>query len=153
MLGAVSRSPRGASRTDPRVFIYAGFDFAMAVVYAIVFTRYLPAYRAGPALLCWLLVAAVAAMGVGMLLRGRWGWRLAVGACGTLLALEVVILVLMLTAAAFLSGVYGSFGRGGAGMAVLVALLTIEIIALLPALQLKFLMTRSGRRAFGQRAA
>lgn len=142
MLAAVS------GRRDPRVFIYAGFDFAVAVIYAIAFGRYLPAFRPGPALMCWVLVAAVALMGAGMLMRGRWGWRIAVGACGTLLALEVVLLVLILTAAAFLAGVYGSFGRGGAGMAVLAALVTIEVIALLPALQLKFLMTRAGRRAF-----
>ena len=134
---------------DPRVFIYAGFDFAVAAVYAIAFARYLPAYRIGASLLCWTLVGVVALMGIGMLWRGKWGWRIAVGACGTLLALEVLVLVLMVSAAAFLAGVYGSFGRGAAGMAVLGALLTIELIALLPALQLKFLMTRAGRRAFG----
>lgn len=137
-------------RTDPRLFIYAGLDFLFAAIYAVVFARLLPAYRIGPALLCWALVAVVAAMGLGMVLRGRWGWRIAVGACGTLLALELVLLILMLSAAAFLAGVYGSFGRGGAGMAILAALVTIEVIALLPALQLKFLLTRSGRRAFGR---
>ena len=137
-----------SDRTDPRVFIYAGFDLLFAIIYAVVFTKLLPAFRVGPALLCWVLVLAVALMGIGMLLRGKWGWRIAVGACGTMLLLEVVLLVLMLTAAAFLSGVYGSFGRGGAGMTVLAALVTIEVIALLPALQLKFLLTRAGRRAF-----
>lgn len=146
MLAPVRRS------TDPRVFIYAGLDFLFGVIYAVVFSQLLPAYRTGPALLCWALVAVVAAMGAGMLLRGKWGWRIAVGACGTLLLLEVVLLVLMVSAAAYLAGVYGSFGRGGAGMTVLAALVTIEVIALLPALQLKYLMTRAGRRAFDRAA-
>lgn len=137
------------SARDPRVFIYAGFDVAMALVYAIVITRVAPPFRAGPALLVWLLVVAALAMGAGMLIRSRWGWRLAVGGCGFLLVLEVILLVLILASAAFLSGVYGAFGKGGAGMAVLVALLTIQMVALLPSLQLKFLMTRAGRRAFG----
>jgi hypothetical protein len=129
------------------VFIYAGLDFLFAAVYAVVFTRLVPAYRLESTLICWALVLAVAAMGVGMLIRGRWGWRIAVGACGTMLALEVLLLALLLTAASFLAGVYGSFGRGGAGMTALIALLSIEVFALLPALQLKFLLTRAGRRA------
>jgi hypothetical protein len=145
MLTAVSRAT-----ADPRVWIYAACDLLFAVVYAVVFTRLVPAYRAGPMLFCWALVVVVAIMGVGMLVRGKWGWRLAVGACGTMLALELLLLVLMITAAAFLAGVYGSFGRGGAGMTVLIALLSFEVIALLPALQLKFLLTRAGRRAFGK---
>lgn len=136
------------SRRDPRVFIYAGFDFAMALVYAVVITRVTPPFRAGPALFGWLLVGAAALMGVGMVLRSRWGWRISVGACGLLLALEVALLVLILSSAAFLSGVYGSFGKAGAGLAIVGALFSIQMIALLPGLQLKFLLTGAGRRAF-----
>lgn len=133
---------------DPRVYIYAGFDVLLALLYATLITWIAPPYRVAPALFLWALVGVLLATGAGMAIGRRWGWRVAVGGCGILLALELVLLILILGSAAFLSGVYGSFGRGGAGLAIVAALVSIQMIALLPALQLKFLLTRGGRRAF-----
>lgn len=133
---------------DPRVHIYAGFDLLMALLQATLITWIAPPFRAGPALFLWALVAVLLVTGAGMIAGRRWGWRVAVGGCGILLALELVLLILILSSAAFLAGAYGSFGRGGAGLAIVAALLSIQMIALLPALQLKFLLTRGGRRAF-----
>jgi hypothetical protein len=45
--------------------------------------------------------------------------------------------------------VYGAFGRGAAMMVLLAVLLSIQLIALLPALQLKYLLSRAGRRHHG----
>ncbi len=136
-------------RRDIRPFLYAGFDFAMAGVYALLMIQ-APTRHPAHAALLWGTVVAVALAGVGMLWRSRWGWRAAVTGCTALLAIAVVVLVLILLSASFLSGVYGSMGRGAAMMALLAGALVIEVCGLLPAFQLKFLFTRAGRRLYGQ---
>jgi hypothetical protein len=137
---------------DPRVLVYAGFDFAMAALYAVVLFGVAPARHGWVQALSALLVGAAAAMGVAMLIRRAWSWWLGVASCAALLALAVLFLTLTVVSAAFLSGVYGSFGQAGALLALVSAAVMIELIALLPAFQLKFLMTRAGRRAFGRPA-
>lgn len=135
---------------DPRVPIYAGFDFVMAALYAVMLFGVVPARHGWVQALSALVVGAAALMGVAMLIRRRWSWWLGVSACAALLLLAVTFVVLTVASAAFLSGVYGSFGQAGALLALLMAALLIELVALLPAFQLKFLMTRAGRRAFGR---
>ena len=98
-------------RRDIRPFLYAGFDFAMAGVYALLMIQ-APTRHPAHAALLWGTVVAVALAGVGMLWRSRWGWRAAVTGCTALLVIAVVVLVLILLSASFLSGVYGSMGRG-----------------------------------------
>ena len=141
--------PGPSARRDIRPFLYAGFDFAMAGVYALLMIQ-APTRHAGQAALLWGTVGAVVLAGVGMLWRSRWGWRAAVAGCTALLVIAVVILVLILLSASFLSGVYGSMGRGAAMMALLAGALVIEVCGILPAFQLKFLFTRAGRRLYGQ---
>jgi len=145
--GATAQATR--RRREIRPFIYAGFDFAMAALYAVLLTQ-APTRHAGQAAILWSTVAAVVLAGAGMLWRSRWGWRAAVTGCALLLAIAVVILVLILLSASFLAGVYGSMGRGAAMMALLAGALVIEVCGLLPAFQLKFLLTRAGRRYFGR---
>src|SRR5690606_325880 len=71
---------------DPRVYLYAGFDVLLALLYATLITWIAPPFRAGPALFLWALVGVLLATGAGMATGRRWGWRLAVGGCGILLA-------------------------------------------------------------------
>lgn len=133
-----------------RPYIYAGFDFAMAILYVILFTSVMPNRHGWVNGLMYLFVAAVAVMGVAMFIRNRKGWWAAVGACGALLLLWIVLLALILSSAAFLAGVYGAMGKAASSFALLAAALSIQVVAMLPALQLKFLMTRAGRRYFKQ---
>jgi hypothetical protein len=140
-------SSHAPSRREIRPFIYAAFDLAMAVVYALLITQS-PTRHAGHSLLLWSMVAAVLVAGAGMLWRSRWGWRAAVAGCVALLAVTVAILILILLSASFLAGVYGSMGRGAATVAILAGALAIEVCGLLPAFQLKFLLTRAGRRHY-----
>jgi hypothetical protein len=139
------------ARREVRPYIYAGLDFVMAVVYALVLLQ-APTRHALHATLLWSTVGAVGLAGAGMLWRSRWGWRAAAAGCALLLLLAVSLLVLILLSASFLAGVYGSMGRGAASMALLAGALVIEIMALLPAFQLKFLMTRAGRRHYARAA-
>jgi len=46
--------------------------------------------------------------------------------------------------------VYGAFGKAAATFALVMVALLVELVALLPVVQVKYLMTRSGRRAFGR---
>jgi hypothetical protein len=134
---------------DIRPYAYAAVDFGLAVAYAVLFTAISPTRHAGGRALLWAIVITIAVMGAATLWRSRWGWRIAAGACGLLLALQVALLALLVSSAAFLAGVYGAFGRGAAVLTLVVAALTIQLVGLLPALQLKFLMTRAGRRSYG----
>lgn len=140
-----------APRRDVRPIIYAALDFTMAAIYALVILQS-PTRHALHATLLWSTVAAVGLAGVGMLWRSRWGRRVAVAGCALLLLLAVLLLVLILLSASFLAGVYGSMGRGAASMALLAGALVVELMALLPAFQLKFLMTRAGRRHYARAA-
>lgn len=138
---------------DPRIVVYAGFDFVMALLYAVVLFGVVPSRHGWVQALSVLVVGAAVLMGAAMVIRRTWSWWLGVGSCIALLALGVTFLVLIVVSAAFLSGVYGSFGQAGALLALVAAALLIELVALLPAFQLKFLMTRTGRRAFGRALA
>lgn len=137
---------------DPRVLIYAGFDFVMAALYAVMLFGVVPGRHGWVQALSALLVGAAVAMGVSMLIRRSWSWWLGVASCVALLILAVIFLVLTVISAAFLSGVYGSFGQAGALLALISAAVMVEVVALLPAFQLKFLMTRAGLRTFGRPA-
>jgi hypothetical protein len=142
-------APERRRRSDRRPYIYAGFDFAFGAFYAFLLAQ-APTRHATGAVLLWGTVAAVVLAGAGMVVRNRWGWRVAVAGCGALLLVTVALLVLVLLSASFLAGVYGSMGRGAATMAILAGAVIVELCGLLPAFQLKFLMTRAGRRWFGQ---
>ncbi len=139
----------GSRRRDPRPFIYAGIDALMALIWAWLVATRMPNRFGWATLLMWGMVALPAIMGAAMLVRGRWGWRIGAGACAALLVAWLVLVVVLLMTAGFLAGVYAGFGEAAAMGSVLAALLSLELIALLPALQLKFLMTRAGRRQFG----
>ena len=141
--------PERPRRRDLRPTIYAGFDFAFGAFYAFLLAQ-VPTRHASGGVLLWCTVGAVVLAGAGMVMRNRWGWRLAVAGCGALLLVTVALLVLVLVSASFLAGVYGSMGRGAATMAVLAGAVIVELCGILPAFQLKFLMTRAGRRWFGQ---
>lgn len=137
---------------DARPFIYAALDFFMAAIYGFVLFVAIPNRHAWAELLGGLVVLSPLVMGVAMLLRRTWtgSWWLGVIASAVLLVLALVMLALTLASAAFLAGVYGAFGRAASMLTLVAAALIIELVALLPAFQLKYLMTRAGRRAFGK---
>ncbi len=140
----------GQARRDLRPHVYAGFDGAMAVLYVVFFIRVIPSSHGATQLLAYAMILSSLAMGAGMFVRNEWGWRVAVGGCAVLLVLAVTLIVLFLMSAAFLAGVYGAFGQMASLVTFVAAALTIQFVALIPAFQLKYLMTRSGRRYFGR---
>jgi hypothetical protein len=135
------------ARRDLRPFVYAGFDFLYAAFFLVVAVL-APSRHLFEKLVLMGLPLTALAMGVAMFLRGPWGRTIALVGCGCLLGVELLLIVLLLLSAAFLSGVYGSFGSGAAALALVVVALSFELVALLPALQLGYLLTGAGRRAF-----
>jgi hypothetical protein len=133
---------------DRRPWIYGSLDASFLLFYLLLVTIIIPSRHTGGLLLQWFLVGAMAMACGGMFYRSRWGWRLAVAGCALLLLSEFVLLVLVLVSASYLAGVYGSFGQAASALALVVAALSIQLVALLPAFQLKYLLTRAGRRAY-----
>jgi hypothetical protein len=147
-----SQSPPGgtAVHRDARRWIYAGLDLLFAAAYAFAIWKVIPNRLPSAAAHLWTFPAAALAMAVGMVLGDRAGWWTAVVAGSLALGSLFVLIVRILISAAFLAGVYGAFGKAAATFALVMVALVVELVALLPIVQVKYLMTRSGRRAFGR---
>jgi hypothetical protein len=152
-IGAARLSPRTdpplPPRPDVRRWIYGGLDVLLGVVYALVIWKIIPNRLPSAAFHLWTLPVCTLAMGAGTLYGGRHGWWTAIAAGSALLLSIIVLIVRILISAAFLAGVYGAFGKAASTFAIVAVALIVEVVALLPIVQIKFLMTRAGRRAYG----
>jgi hypothetical protein len=142
-------------RRDIRPYIYMGLNQAFVIVYFYVLTYVIPNRLMSGAIHLWALPVLMQLMAVGMaaiVIRGtelrRIGWWLAVGAASLLVLATILLIVRVLVSAAFLSGVYGAFGKAAAMSALIGVALVVELVALLPLFQIKYLLTRAGRRAY-----
>ena len=141
---------RGPVR-DIRRWIYTGLDVVFAAIYAVAIWKVIPNRLPSATVHLWTFPVAAAVMAVGMVVGRRNGWWVAVIG-GTLALASVALLIVRIAiSAAFLAGVYGAFGKAAATFALVMVALVIELVALLPIVQIKYLMTRAGRRAFGLR--
>jgi hypothetical protein len=136
-------------RSDPRRWIYGGLDLVFAAAYAFAIWKVIPNRLPSAAAHLWTFPVATLAMAVGTLLGGRKGWWIAVIGGSAILASTFALIVRIAISAAFLAGVYGAFGKAAATFSLVMIALVIELVALLPLLQVKYLMTRAGRRACG----
>ncbi len=134
---------------DLRPYIYGGLCIALAIVYYVLFTTVVTSAHGTTRAQAWGAIFAMAAMGVSLPIRQRWGWYVGVAGCGLMLLITIYWIIQLVWAASFLSGVYGAFGKGASSMTYLGAALLIEVVALVPVLLMKYLMTRAGRRSFG----
>lgn len=78
----------------------------------------------------------------------RIGWWVVVVASSLLVAVTILLVVRVLISAAFLSGVYGAFGKAAATSALVGVALVVELVGLLPLFQIKYMRSRAGRRAY-----
>jgi len=141
--------PPAAPRPDLRRKIYGALDILFAIAQAITIWKVIPNRLPSASFHLWTLPVFTFALGVGTLLGGPRGWWIAlIGGSGALLS-TVLLILRILVSAAFLSGVYGAFGKAAAMTAMIAVALLVEVVALLPIVQVKYLMTRDGRRAFG----
>jgi len=144
-------APRRAliSGVDARAWIYIGADLIFMIGYVWAFSELLHNRFGWARGILYILPLCTWLMAIGTLLSGRVGWVFTlIGGTGMLVWTVAFICVLLITAS-YLSGVYGAFGKAAASGAILSTAFVVQFAATLPALQLKWAMTRSGRRAFG----
>jgi hypothetical protein len=134
---------------DPRRVIYGALDVVFAVAYAIAIWKVIPNRLPSAALHLWSFPIATLVIAAGMLRGGPRGWWIAVVGGSLVLASVFLLIVRIVISAAFLAGVYGGFGKAASTFALVMIALVIELVALLPLVQVKYLMTRAGRRAMG----
>ncbi|MGE0395909.1 MAG: hypothetical protein AB7T06_04205 [Kofleriaceae bacterium] len=144
----VAPTPTPPSK-DPRPWIYGGLDILFAVSQAVLIWRVVPNRLPSAAFHLWTLPIAMFAMGIGTMLRSRIGWKIAVIAGSVALLSTVLLIARIIVSAAFLSGVYGAFGKAAAMTALTAVALLVELVALLPIVQVKYLLTRAGRHVYG----
>lgn len=73
----------------------------------------------------------------------RWARHLASAAAAAALAVGLCLVTALAVTASWLSGVYGSVGRGGAVVLALVAALTLPYLVVLPAVELLWFVPKS----------
>ncbi len=134
---------------DIRRWIYGGLDVVFAIVYAIAIGTVIPNRLPSAAVHLWSFPLATLAMAAGTLLGGPKGWWIAVIGGSAMLLSVFLLIVRILISAVFLAGVYGAFGKAAATFSLVMVALVIELVALLPIVQIKYLMTRAGRHAYG----
>ena len=117
-------------------------NVAAALVVAVGVFAGLPARYWPVDLSAVALVLLLGASGAGLLLRAKWGERVARIAALVVLALGLVLVATLAITASYLSGIYGPVGKGGAVIFVLVAALALPYLVLLPAAQLLWLGPR-----------
>ncbi len=142
---------RDRPRRDLRRFVYAGLDFLFAGVQICLILYVVPNRLPSASVHLWSLPIATALLGVGTLAGGRRGWWLAIVAGSAVLVSTFLLIGRIVVSAAFLAGVYGAFGKAAAMTALVSIMLVVDLVALLPIVQVKYLMTRAGRHAVGMR--
>lgn len=142
-------------RGDIRPYVYFGLDVAFAAIYAVIIVAVIPNRIATTAIQLWSLPVFTLVMAVGTAgiftgkLRAR-GRTVAIAGGTLLIASTIVLIVRVLVSAAFLAGVYGAFGKAAATFALVAVALVIELVALLPIVQVKYLLSRAGKRAYAK---
>lgn len=153
---APTPEPASAPRRDIRPYIYLGLDQLFVIGYFYVLVAVIPNRLMSATVHLWALPVLMQMIAVGtatVFLRAndvkRMGWWLAV-VSGSLLILATILLIIrVLISSAFLAGVYGAFGQAAAMSGLIGVALIVEIVALLPLFQVKYLRTRAGRRVYG----
>ena len=142
-----------AARRDLRPYIYLGLDQLAVIIYVVVIVKAVPTWMTSAKIHLWSMPIALQLMALGMAtvfvpkLKKR-GWWLAIAGGSLILLSAFLIIVRLLASAAFLAGVYGAFGQAAASGALVAVALVIEVVVLLPIVQIKWLMSRAGRRVF-----
>ena len=136
-------------RKDPRRWIYGGLAVGFGLFYAFAMFEVMPNRLPSGMLHLAAIPLFTAMMAAGTLIGRRYGWWIAVVGGSIVLAATIFLIVRMVASAAFLAGVYGAFGKAASTFALVAAALIVELVALLPICQVRFLMSPIGRRTYG----
>ena len=130
----------GRRRTTSTVF--GILDLLLAAFYALLVLKIVPSRSPTFTVIALSASALLASGGVGMIAQTRLGLFLATLASTTMIAGTIALILLLVSSAAYLHGIYDGIGQAGAALAIVAALLSIELVGLIPALQLIHLVRR-----------
>ncbi|HEY4238266.1 MAG TPA: hypothetical protein VGM88_00545 [Kofleriaceae bacterium] len=141
--------PNWPGRGDLRRWIYGGLDVLFAAVYIVAIAKVIPNRNLSASIHLWTLPIFTLVLAAATVYGGQLGWKAGIAAGSALLLSAFLLILRILISAAFLAGVYGGFGKAAASFALAMVAIVVEIVVLLPIVQVKYLMSRAGRRAFG----
>jgi hypothetical protein len=141
--------PDHPASVDTRRWIYGVLAALFAVVYGLLMWKVIPNRLPSAMLHLATVPVFTLVMATGTLLGGRAGWWIGVVGGSLVLLSTIVLIARILASAAFLAGVYGAFGKAASTFALVSVALIIELVGILPICQVKFLMSRTGRRTYG----
>ncbi len=145
----IDRRVEGPVFRDPRRWIYGFLAGMFAIVYALLMWKVIPNRLPSAMLHLSTVPLFTLAMSIGAMVGGRYGWWLGVVGGSLVLLSTIILIARILASAAFLAGVYGAFGKAASTFALVSVALIVEAVGILPICQVKFLMSRAGRRSFG----
>jgi acetolactate synthase regulatory subunit len=117
-------------------------DLALAVLYSFLVLRVVPSRSSTFTVVAMTTSTVLAAGGVGMIVQSRLGLVVAAVAASSMVTATFALILLLVASAAYLHGIYDGIGQAGVALAILAALLAIEVVGLVPALQLVHLWRR-----------
>jgi hypothetical protein len=144
------------ARRDLRPYIYLALNQIFAAAYFYIVIAVIPNRYASAAVNLYALpiLMQVIALGAATIVLPRTeqlrrvGWWIVTVASSVMISVTIVLIIRVLISAAFLSGVYGAFGKAAATSALIGVALVVELVGLLPLFQLKYMRSRAGRRAY-----
>jgi len=145
---APAEAPIDPPRRDPRPWIYGALDLVFAIVQLVLIVKVIPNRLPSATVHLMTLPLGMFVLGGAMFVRTPVARKIALYAGSVVLLSTVLLIVRVIVSAAFLSGTYGAFGKAAAMTALTAVALLVELVALLPIVQVKFLMSRAGKRTF-----
>jgi len=141
------------AKADPRPFIYLALDQLAVVAFIFAIEKLVPTWMMSAKIQLWSIPVGfeLLALGTATIFVPEWrtlGRRVALVGGSLLLLSTCLIIVRLVASAAFLAGTYGAFGKAAASGAWVAVALIVEAVALLPLVQVKYLMSRAGRRVY-----
>jgi hypothetical protein len=121
---------------------YGALDVGLAALYAWIGFSLAPSrspsFRAALVAVVILLLAS----GVSLLFQTSWARRLGMIAAVVVLGFGALVMAGLVASAAYVRGIYGPLGHGVALLALCAAALAVELFALVPIFQLRFLRSK-----------
>ena len=142
-----------AATRDIRPYIYLALDQIFAIAYFYIVIAVIPNRLPSAKIHLYALpvlmqIAALGAASIFVPSLKKIGRTVVVVCHSLLLALAILLIARVLISAAFLSGVYGAFGKAAASTALMGVAIVVEAVGLLPLFQIKYMRSRAGRRAY-----
>lgn len=145
-----ARAPAADRAVPWRPFLYAALDLLFAGLFVWIGLGVARSTDGTFEIASLVAAVALAAAGIATSLRHPRAWWVAVGGCGLVIAMGLLLIALLAWSAGILSGTFGALGKAGALSSLGAAALAIEVYVLVPGLQLGYLLSARGRREAGR---